>query len=155
VPGAGDDRELLARLYRSIYAVIRRIPRGKVATYGQVAELAGIPRGARVAAAALKIGGGQVPWQRVCGKAGKRARIKILDPVGAATQRALLENEGVWIDDDGWIDLREYGWSGAAPKPKPKPKPTPKPKPKPKPTPKPKPKPKPTPKPKPKPTRRP
>src|ERR1700749_5077997 len=90
------------RLYRSIYAVIRRIPTGRVATYGQVAELAGIPGGARVAGAALKVNKPEnhVPWQRVIGKAGpNRGRIAIHDPVGAAVQRQLLEEEGVSIGD--------------------------------------------------------
>ena len=76
----------LRELYRRIYVVIRTIPRGAVATYGQVAELAGIPGGARVAAAALKTSKptDQLPWQRVIGKAGKtRGRIAIHDPVGA------------------------------------------------------------------------
>lgn len=105
-----DERGRLATLYRAIYAVIRRIPRGRVATYGQVAELAGIPGGARIAAAALKVSAGQVPWQRVCGKLGRLARIAILDPVGAATQRALLEAEGVAVSERGTIDLAAYGW---------------------------------------------
>ena len=95
------DSNVLA-LYRRIYAVIRKIPRGRVATYGQVAELAGIPGGARVAAAALKTSkpADRLPWQRVIGKAGKlRGRIAIHDPVGAAIQRQLLEHEGVAIGD--------------------------------------------------------
>jgi methylated-DNA-protein-cysteine methyltransferase-like protein len=101
----------VAALYRSIYAVIRRIPKGRVATYGQVAEVAGLPGGARIAAAALKVSGGRVPWQRVCGKASRtRARIAILDPVGAAMQRAILEDEGVVVGDAGLIDLGVYGW---------------------------------------------
>ena len=85
-----SDRAHLDRLFRDIYAVIRRIPRGRVATYGQVAELAGIPGGARIAAAALKTSTPalRLPWQRVIGKAGKlRGRIAIHDPVGAAVQR--------------------------------------------------------------------
>jgi methylated-DNA-protein-cysteine methyltransferase-like protein len=109
------DRDHVTALYRSIYAVIRRIPRGRVATYGQVALVAGIPGGARIAAAALKVSDGQVPWQRVCGKASKtRARIAILDPVGAAIQRSILEKEGVALDARGKIDLTAYGWRPGA-----------------------------------------
>lgn len=105
------ERDHVARLYRSIYTVIRRIPKGRVATYGQVALVAGIPGGARIAAAALKVSNGEVPWQRVCGKVGRtRARIAILDPVGAAMQRAILEEEGVTLDDRGRIDLVRFGW---------------------------------------------
>jgi methylated-DNA-protein-cysteine methyltransferase-like protein len=102
----------VAKLYRSIYAVVRRIPTGRVATYGQIAELAGIPGGARVAGAALKVNtpANKVPWQRVIGKASKnRGRIAIHDPVGAAVQRELLEDEGVAIGDTGLIALDRYG----------------------------------------------
>ena len=101
------------RLYRLIYAVVKRIPRGRVATYGQVAELAGIPGGARVAGAALKVSTPkhQLPWQRVIGKASKlRGRIAIHDPVGAAIQRQILETEGVEVGDTGLIALDVYGW---------------------------------------------
>jgi methylated-DNA-protein-cysteine methyltransferase-like protein len=103
----------VAGLYRSIYAVVRKIPRGRVATYGQVAELAGIPGGARVAGAAMKTSkpGDRLPWQRVIGKAGKnRGRIAIHDPVGAAVQRQLLGDEGIAIGDTGLIALDRYGW---------------------------------------------
>ena len=105
--------EHVAQLYQAIYAVVRRIPRGRVATYGQVAELAGLPGGARVAGAALKTckPGDKLPWQRVIGKAGKtRGRIAIHDPVGAAVQRQLLHKEGVAIGDTGLIPLDRYGW---------------------------------------------
>ena len=112
--------EHVAKLYRSIYAVVRRIPTGRVATYGQVAELAGLPGGARVAGAALKVGkpGDRLPWQRVIGKAGKnRGRIAIHDPVGAAVQRQLLGEEGVEIGDSGLVALDRYGWlPGSAPR---------------------------------------
>jgi methylated-DNA-protein-cysteine methyltransferase related protein len=103
----------VAQLYRSIYAVVRRIPRGHVATYGQVAELAGLPGGARVAGAAMKTckPGDRLPWQRVIGKASaNRGRIAIHDPVGAAVQRQLLGDEGVHIGDTGLIALDRYGW---------------------------------------------
>jgi len=103
----------LEAMYKRIHAVIRKIPRGHVATYGQVAELAGIPGGARVAAAALKTSKPEhrLPWQRVIGKASKlRGRIAIYDPVGAAIQRQMLEQEGVPVGDTGLIKLDEFGW---------------------------------------------
>ena len=117
-------------LYQRIYAVIRRIPEGHVATYGQVAELAGIPGGGRVAGAALKVSkpADQLPWQRVIGKAGKtRGRIAIYDPVGAAIQRQLLEHEGVTIGDSGLVKLDVFGWlptagSGRAARPRRRPR---------------------------------
>jgi methylated-DNA-protein-cysteine methyltransferase related protein len=106
------DKEHVDRLYAAIYAVIRRIPRGRVATYGQIAELAGIPGGARIAGAALKVSAGKrVPWQRVIGKASKlRGRIAIHDPVGAAVQRQLLEEERVEIGETGLVALDRFGW---------------------------------------------
>jgi len=116
---ASEDSEHLQQLFRAIKAVIRKIPRGRVATYGQIAELAGIPGGARIAAAALKTSKptDQLPWQRVIGKAGKlRGRIAIHDPVGAAIQRELLTTERVEIGDTGLVALDRYGWlPGAAP----------------------------------------
>jgi methylated-DNA-protein-cysteine methyltransferase-like protein len=129
---ASSDSEHLQQLFRAIRAVIRKIPRGHVATYGQVAELAGIPGGARIAAAALKTSkpADRLPWQRVIGKAGKlRGRIAIHDPVGAAIQRNLLEEEGVTVGDTGLIALDVYGCQdqitgerarGASPRPRPR-----------------------------------
>ena len=110
---ASDDRQHLQRLFEAVKAVIRKVPRGKVATYGQVAELAGIPHGARIAAAALKTSSpaDQLPWQRVIGKAGpRRGRIAIHDPIGAAIQRELLTKERVEINDKGLVALDTYGW---------------------------------------------
>ena len=112
-----DDATHLRELYRRIYKVIRKIPRGQVATYGQVAELAGIPGGARISASALKMSQpkDQLPWQRVIGKAGRlRGRIAIHDPVGAAVQRQLLEDEGITVGETGLVALDAYGWLPAA-----------------------------------------
>ena len=120
---ASTDSEHLRRLYRALYAVIRKIPRGRVATYGQIAELAGIPGGARIAAASLKVSKptDALPWQRVIGKRGKTSgRVAIHDPVGAAIQRQLLEAEDVAIGETGLVDLREFGWlPTSAPRSKP------------------------------------
>ena len=114
---SSEMTEQVERLYRSIYAVVRRIPTGRVATYGQVAELAGIPGGARVAGAAMKTSkpSDRLPWQRVIGKRGPTTgRIAIHDPVGAAVQRQLLEREGVEVGDRGAVDLRRYAWAPTA-----------------------------------------
>lgn len=110
---ASSDSDHLRQLFVAVKAVIRRIPRGRVATYGMVAELAGIPGGARIAAAALKTSKptDALPWQRVIGKASKtRGRIAIHDPVGAAIQRELLTAERVEISDQGLVDLGRYLW---------------------------------------------
>ncbi|HEU0032931.1 MAG TPA: MGMT family protein [Kofleriaceae bacterium] len=114
-----SDAEHVQRLYRAIYQVVRRIPRGHVATYGQVAELAGIPGGARVAGAAMKTSkpSDRLPWQRVIGKTGKtRGRIAIHDPVGAAVQRQLLEDEGIEVGETGLVALDAYGWLPTTPR---------------------------------------
>ncbi len=103
----------MRRLRRDIFAVVRRIPRGRVATYGQVAELAGLPGGARVVGATMRGSGSErgLPWQRVIGKRGPRhGRIAILDPVGGAVQRELLEREGVEVAESGAVALDRYGW---------------------------------------------
>ncbi len=103
-------------LWGEFYRVVRRIPRGRVCTYGAVAAMASHPRSARhvgFALAALKDSGknADVPWQRVLGAKGKvRATITIKDPVGGAIQRLLLEAEGVEFDAQGNISLERFGW---------------------------------------------
>ncbi len=100
--------------WEAFYRVVRRIPRGRVATYAQVAMLAGHPRAARqvgYALAALRGSSTRVPWQRVLGKrSATSAGISILDPMGAAAQRHLLEREGVRVDERDRVSLAEYGW---------------------------------------------
>ncbi len=99
------------------YRVVRRIPRGRVATYGEVALVAGKPGAARqvgFALAALRGSVHDVPWQRVLGARPRgHAAISLLDPVGAAVQRTLLEAEGVAFDERDRIDLARFGWKSA------------------------------------------
>lgn len=96
------------------YRVVARIPRGRVTTYGEVAALAGRPRAARevgYALAALRGTRTRLPWQRVLGKRpGDFAGISLLDPMGAAVQRDLLEREGVTFDERERIPLEHFGW---------------------------------------------
>ena len=93
------------------YAVIRRIPRGRVATYGQIARLAGLPRHARHVGHALfgLSDGSGVPWQRVLNSKGE---LSLAGPAPhlAARQRALLEREGVVFEESGRVSLRRYQW---------------------------------------------
>jgi methylated-DNA-protein-cysteine methyltransferase-like protein len=100
--------------WSTYYRVVRRIPRGRVATYGQVALVAGRPRSARhvgYALAALRGTANDVPWQRVLGARGPgHAAVSIRDAVGAAAQRALLEAEGIDFDARGRISLARFGW---------------------------------------------
>ncbi|MFU8827451.1 MAG: MGMT family protein [Brevefilum sp.] len=100
-------------LHERIYAMVRRIPPGKVTTYGRIAELVGgcTARMVGYAMAALKHGTApDVPWQRVINAQGK---ISIHgDGFGNAMQRTLLEEEGVQFNADGRVDFSTYGWPG-------------------------------------------
>lgn len=99
--------------YRLVYRVVRRIPRGKVVTYGQVAAILGQPRGARavgMALGALRDGAvDDVPWQRVLGAAGRPTH---RDGFWAGIQREMLEAEGVIFDRHGYVDLARVRWQG-------------------------------------------
>ncbi len=100
--------------WAAFYRVVRRIPRGRVATYGTVALLAGRPGAARqvgYALAALHGARHRVPWQRVLGARGRGfAAVSILDAIGAAAQRDRLEREGVRFDERGRVSLERYGF---------------------------------------------
>lgn len=101
-----------ASLYPRIYAIVRQIPRGRVATYGQIAALVGPPCHARLvgwAMAALPAGT-DVPWQRVINAQGKISLRQYSR--GHELQRKRLEAEGVQFDEDGRVDLARYGWAG-------------------------------------------
>jgi methylated-DNA-protein-cysteine methyltransferase-like protein len=97
--------------FDKVLVVVRRIPRGRVMTYGAVARVAGLGRGARVVGYALRAApSGAVPWQRVLGLASPGwARVSIRDPLAGAVQRQLLEKEGVVFDERGRVDLERFG----------------------------------------------
>ena len=96
--------------YERIYEVTREIPHGKVATYGQVAALAGLPGHARQAGYAMAAlrPGSDVPWQRVINAKGEVSPRKV--PGGDVHQRILLEREGIVFSPNGRVDLRKYRW---------------------------------------------
>lgn len=96
----------------AILKAVRSVPRGKVATYGQVATLAGLPGRARLVARVLRLAADpKLPWHRIVGRrAAKRAQVSIPDPEGAELQRRRLEREGVRFTDTGAIALDIYGW---------------------------------------------
>ena len=96
--------------YDRIYAVVRRIPRGRVATYGQVATLAGLGNHARQVGYALHALTTEraVPWHRVVNARGQiSART---EPGGDLIQRQLLEREGVDFDTADRLKLDRYRW---------------------------------------------
>ena len=94
--------------YDRIYAAVRSIPSGRVATYGEVAAAAGFAHAPRLAGYALYAlpEGTPLPWHRVVG-AGGRLTLARLSPDGALTQRMRLEREGLKFDARGRVVLRE------------------------------------------------
>jgi methylated-DNA-protein-cysteine methyltransferase related protein len=97
--------------YQQIYDVVRKIPSGKVLTYGQVAELAGLYGKARLVGYALfriKISS-DIPWQRVVNAKGEIS-YSIARCGGDYLQKTLLEQEGIEFKRDNRIDLKIYQW---------------------------------------------
>jgi methylated-DNA-protein-cysteine methyltransferase-like protein len=108
--GAGPENDDTPT-YERIYTIVRLIPAGKVATYGQIAAIVGdcSARMVGYAMAALPAKSG-VPWQRVINAQGKISLRA--DSQGNSLQRSLLEGEGVHFDAESKVDLRRYRWSG-------------------------------------------
>jgi len=96
--------------WRRFYAVVTRIPEGRVATYGQIAALAGFPGNAREVGYALAALPEEldVPWQRVINARGEVSLRR--EPGRDGFQRHLLEEEGVVFSLEGRVDLRRFGW---------------------------------------------
>lgn len=103
--------------YEEVWMIVRQIPHGKVATYGQIAKMIPPPNGVDIEAykafAPRWVGGAMancpddVPWQRVINSKGE-----ISERDGAERQRLLLEEEGIKFDAKNRIDLKAFGWSG-------------------------------------------
>jgi methylated-DNA-protein-cysteine methyltransferase-like protein len=107
-----------AAFARQVYAIVRRIPRGRVTTYGAIAAAIAPPAGidplayrrirARWVGYAMSAAPDELPWQRVVNAAGG------LSPrpgFGAARQKAELRREGIRFSRQGRVDLTKYGWS--------------------------------------------
>jgi len=95
-------------LYEKIYLVVKRIPSGKVASYGQIANIVGCtPRMVGFALASLK--SNDVPWHRVINSKGM---ISLKGQEAGEIQRYLLESEGIVFDENGKVDFRKSGWNG-------------------------------------------
>ncbi len=102
--------------YQQVYAVVRRIPRGRVTSYGRISRMLGRANAARAVGYALSALAGKdkadppIPWHRVINHAG---RISTPDMDGGASQQAkLLRAEGVAVSDDLRVDLELYLWEG-------------------------------------------
>jgi len=97
--------------YEAIYAVVRQIPIGKVATYGQVAELANLPRQARLVGYALyRVDpASDIPWHRVINAKGEISESPFRQG-GDYLQRSRLEQEGIEFSPTGKISLHVYQW---------------------------------------------
>lgn len=97
------------QFFERVYALVRRIPPGKVASYGQIARMLEHPHAARTvgwALRALEGGAGDVPWFRVVTSQGT---------VHFSEQHKLLEQEGVVFDAQGQIDMKAFQWEGLSP----------------------------------------
>ena len=99
--------------FSAVYEVVRQIPRGKVATYGQIARLAGNPRMARQVGWAMRANSGPgdspgVPCHRVINRFGELCEGFAFG--GEDAQRMLLEAEGIEFGADGRVDLDTFGW---------------------------------------------
>ena len=111
VPAAphADTSQAAASHYDRIYAVVKQIPRGRVATYGQIAALAGLPGHARQVGYALHAtpSGQSLPWHRVINAQGA---ISLPPREGGDVQRAMLKAERIKVGADGIVDLVRYQW---------------------------------------------
>ena len=103
-----DARERDAARQR-IYAMVDSIPPGRVATYGQIADEAGLPRRARLVGRALRDlpEGSELPWHRVVGAGGW---IRFRAGAGPGVQGRRLKAEGVAVDGRGRVDMRRFSW---------------------------------------------
>jgi len=102
---------MAGEVFERIYAVVRKIPAGRAASYGQIARLAGLPRGARTVGFAMAAcGDPTVPCHRVVDRLGGTKTA--FDTYSVGTQRALLEAEGVAFRPDGTVDMEQSQWDG-------------------------------------------
>jgi methylated-DNA-protein-cysteine methyltransferase-like protein len=93
-----------------VKSLIKKIPPGKVATYGQIATLAGNPRGSRTVAWVLHSSTRKenLPWHRVINSKGM---ISLPPSSGYETQKSLLENEGILFDENDKVDFNRFLWN--------------------------------------------
>ena len=96
--------------FQEVYEIVKKIPEGKVATYGQIAKILCEPRKAKIVGWALHANPykGMVPCHRVVNKDGKTSSSFAFG--GSDVQRKLLEDEGIKFDEQGIINLQKYLW---------------------------------------------
>jgi len=101
-----------AAFFARVQEVVRLIPSGQVATYGQVAAIVSHPGAARTVGWALRAlpKGSDVPWHRVINARGELSTGR--DQADVPVQRTLLEAEGIAFDHKGRVDLQRYQWPG-------------------------------------------
>lgn len=90
-------------LFERVYAVVRRVPKGRVISYGEIAKILGCPRAARQVGWAMRQSPDDIPWQRVV-----KADGAVAGGEHAELRRALLEAEGVGFLPDGRVDMGKY-----------------------------------------------
>jgi len=111
----GDVRGPRESAWTAVYAQVKRIPRGRVMTYGQIASLLEQRLSPRAVGWALHGCPAGVPWQRVVNAGGGCSTDRLPD-VPPGLQRALLEHEGVVFRDNGTLDLERYRFVPPAPR---------------------------------------
>ena len=99
-----------SKTYERIYTIVRRIPAGKVATYGQIARLAGLAGHARQVGYAMNAlaHDADVPWHRVINAKGEIS--KRANPDDEKIQREFLEDEGIEFDGNARVPLTRFQW---------------------------------------------
>ena len=104
-----DSKAQTAGFTEKAKKVMKKVPRGKVATYGQVAALAGNPRAARQVVRVLHACSDKdkLPWQRIVNSKGG---ISLKRGQGYELQKAMLRDEGVCFDENDLIDLARFQW---------------------------------------------
>ena len=106
-----SKKEIMMNTFEKIYEIVKRIPYGKVATYGQIAKMCGNPRMSRVVGYALHVNPSPdtIPCFRVVNREGRTAPSFAFS--GSCIQRQLLEQEGVQFDENGNVLLDKFLWN--------------------------------------------
>ncbi|MBE7412375.1 MAG: methylated-DNA--[protein]-cysteine S-methyltransferase [Leptospiraceae bacterium] len=99
----------MSNFYKEVYKVTKKIPKGKISTYGRIAVILGKPRAARAVGYALHVSKDDtIPWQRVINSKGQISFKG--DTVRYLLQKEILSSEGIEFDENNTVDLKKYGW---------------------------------------------